>query len=381
MKNINARIDWKNGMELSAQTFVEMHKCYESSQKITRRIACGAQFGILPMAPVSLLGVFVKKTLEISPLTVTALMPSGDLLHVDEDVVVEIPMLYGKEYYLGCSLTDKMQSYDKERVPMLRPKAEFGIYTLEELANGELLPLMKFKVEEGVFSIEQNYIPPFLLLDSDKKYATLIQSIAEKVEHLATHANLESGEAKRGLIRYAFMLKNYSMKNRVQQLVETLQELVHSVDYYIIQPNTKDEVELKECSFYDVASWLQWLEGFLHGALTLLDGVVLEDHTIDFEELKAQIKDELYQKLYPELKEQLYTEVHDTLKREIADTLMESLSEYINGNFKREIYRWLEDDMARQLHEKLYSALYEALYNALYVQPEAEEEDNYMPLI
>ena len=171
------------------------------------------------------------------------------------------------------------------------------------------------------------------------------------------------------------------MKNRVQQLVETLQELVHSVDYYIIQPNTKDEVELMECSFYDVASWLQWLEGFLHGASTLLDGVVLEDHTIDFEELKAQIKEELYQKLYPELKEQLYTEVHDTLKREIADTLMESLSEYINGNFKREIYRWLEEDMAGQLHEKLYGSLYEALYNALYVQPEEEEEDNYMPLI
>ena len=381
MKNIDARIDWKDGMELSAQTFVEMNNCYESNQKITRHIACGEQFGILPMAPLCLLGVFVKKTLEISPLTMTALMPSGDLLHVDEDVVVEIPMLDGKEYYLGCSPTDKMQSYDKERVPMLRPKAEFGIYTLDELTEGKHLPLMKFKVEEGVFSIDQNYIPPFLLLDSDKRYATLIQSITEQVERLATHANLESGEAKRGLIRYAFVLKNYNMKNKVMQLVDTLHELVHSVNYYIIKPNTKDDIELRECSLYDVASWMQWLEGFLHGASTLLDGVVLENNTIDFDALKAQIKEELYQRLYPELKEQLYTEVHDRLKREIADTLMESLSEYINGNFKREIYRWLEEDMVGQLHEKLYGSLYEALYNALYVQPEEEEEDNYMPLI
>lgn len=381
MKNINARIDWKDGMELSAQTFVEMENCADSSLKMTRKIACGTQFGILPATTFSIPGVFVKKTLEISPLTVTALMPSGDLLHVDENVVVEIPMLYGNEYYLGCSPTDKMQSYDKERVPMLQPESELGIYSMEELTKDNILPLMKFHVKDGIFSIDQDYIPPFLILESDQRFAGLLNDITKKVEALATHANLESGEAKRSLIRYAFVLKNYSKKNRVLQLVETLQEMVQAVDYYVMKPNTEQENELTECSLLDVAKWFKWLEAFLHGAVTLLDGVVLDDHKLDFEELKAQIKAELHQSLYDELREKLYTEVHDALQREISDSLMESLSEYINGNFKREIYRWLEEDMAKQMHEKLYVSLYEALYNALYVPQEEEDEDEFMPLI
>ena len=381
MKDINARIDWKNGMELSAQTFVEMDNCTAGNMMLARRIAYGTQFGILPGTTFCQSGVFVKKTLEISPLTVTALMPSGALLHVDESVVVDIPMLYGSEYYLGCLPTEQMQSYTKERVPMLRPETKFGICTLEELEKDGYMPLMKFRVEDGTFSIDKHYIPPFLVLESEDRYATILQSLADKVGVLAVHAHLQSGEAKRSLMRYVFVLKNYSMKNRVQQLIETLQELVQTVDFYIMSPNTGSRTEPMECSFYDVAAWLKWVGEYLHGAATLLDGVSPEDDKIDFEELKAQIKEELYQKMYPELKEKLYTEVHDALKREIYDSLMDSLSEYINGNFKRELYQWLEEDMAKQLHGQLYQGLYDALYNALYVPQEEEEEDEFMPLI
>ena len=368
-------------MELSAQTFVEMDNCTAGNMTLTRRIAYGTQFGILPGTTFCQSGAFVKKTLEISPLTVTALMPSGDLLHVDENVVVDIPMLYGREYYLGCSQTEQMQSYTKERVPMLRPETKFGIYTLEELERDGHMPLMKFRVEEGMFSIDRDYIPPFLVLESEERYAAILQDLADKVGALAVHGHLQSGEAKRSLMRYAFVLRNFSMKNRVQQMVETLQELVQAVDYYSMSPNTEGRTEPMECSFYDVAAWLKWLAEYLHGASTLLDGVTPEDDKIDFEELKAQIKEELYQKLYPELKEKLYTEVHDALKREIYDSLMDSLSEYINGNFKRELYQWLEEDMAKQLHGQLYQGLYDALYNALYVPQEEEEEDEFMPLI
>jgi hypothetical protein len=381
MKDINARIDWKNGMELSAQTFVEMDNCTAGNMMLARRIAYGTQFGILPGTTFCQSGVFVKKTLEISPLTVTALMPSGALLHVDESVAVDIPMLYGSEYYLGCMPTEQMQSYTKERVPMLRPEVQFGIFTLEEVERDGHMPLMKFQVEEGRFSIDHDYIPPFLILESEERYATILQNLADKVEVLSLHAHLQSGEAKRSLMRYAFVLRNFSMKNRVQQLLDTLQELAQTVDYYIMVPNKEEKPEHMACSLCDVAAWLKWLTEYLHGAATLLDTVEPEEEKIDLEELKAQIKEELYQKLYPELKDKLYTEVHDALKREIYDSLMDSLSEYINGNFKRELYHWLEEDMAKQLHGELYQGLYDALYSALFVPQKEEEEEEYMPLI
>ena len=379
--NINAKIGWYAGMELTAQTFIELDKNLDRQQQITRRIANGGDFGIIPAVPFHCQGAFVKKTLEITPLTFMALLPSGRILHVDENVVLDIPILYGKEYYLGCRQSDNMRAFDKERVPFVSPVPSCGIYTLDELEKDDILPLMKFKVDDGMFSVDRDYLPPYLMLESDERFQTYIQQFVEKVNVLAEHPNMESGEGKRGLMRYAFLLKNYGLHNRVQHLLLLLQELAQAVDYYIVRPNTETPIELMECSMYDVAVWFTWLNGYLYGAATILDGVVLEDHTIDFEELKAQEKEELYQKLYPELKAVLYKELHNGLKKEIWDELYASLSDYINGNFKKEIYELLEGKLSKELYERLYQTLYEGLYNALYVPMVEEEEEEFVPLI
>ena len=379
--NVNAKIDWHAGMELTAQTFIELDKCLERNRQITNTVAYGNHFGILPTSTFSCKGVFVKKALEITPLSFMALMPSGELLHVDENVVVDIPILYGKEYYLGCKQGDKTRSFNKEQVPFVAPVAECGIYTFDDLACADVFPLMKFKVNEGVFSVDKDYIPPFLTLSLDARFQDYINILASKVTVLAQHKNLELGEAKRTFLRYANVLKNYSTTHRVQHFVELLQEISAAVDFYIVQAFTEHVIEQKTYSPYDIVSYLTWLDGYLHGAATILDGVVLEDKTIDFEALKLQVKEEIYAKVYPELKEALYNELHEELKKEIWDELYSSLSDYINGNFRKEIYELLEGKLSEELYEKLYKTLYDGLYNALFVPAPVEEEEEFLPLI
>ena len=379
--NVNAKIDWHAGMELTAQTFIELDKCLERNRQITNTVASGNHFGILPTAKFSCNGVFVKKTLEISPLSFMALMPSGELLHVDENVVVDIPILYGKQYYLGCKQTGKTRGFDKEQVPFVSPVAECGIYTFEDLASSDVFPLMKFRVSEGVFSVDKDYIPPFLTLNLDTRFQEYINALADKVAVLANHKNLESGEAKRCFLRYANVLKNYSTSHRVQHFVELLQEIVDAIEFYIVEVFTEHTIEKQTYSPYDIVSYLTWVDGYFHGASTILDGVVLEDKSIDFEALKLQVKEEIYQKVYPELKEALYNELHEQLKKEIWDELYSSLSDYINGNFRKEIYELLEGKLSEELYEKLYKTLYDGLYNALYVPAPVEEEEEFLPLI
>lgn len=379
--NVNAKIDWHAGMELTAQTFIELDKCLERNRQITNTVAYGNHFGILPTSTFSCKGVFVKKTLEITPLSFMALMPSGELLHVDENVVVDIPILYGKEYYLGCKQVDKTRSFNKEQVPFVAPVAECGIYTFNDLASADVFPLMKFKVSEGVFSVDKDYIPPFLTLSLDTRFQDYINTFASKVTVLAQHKNLESGEAKRTFLRYANVLKNYSTTHRVQHFVELLQEISAAVDFYIVQAFTEKSIEQKTYSPYDIVSYFTWIDEYLHGAATILDGVVLEDKSIDFEALKLQVKEEIYAKVYPELKEALYNELHEELKKEIWDELYSSLSDYINGNFRKEIYELLEGKLSEELYEKLYKTLYDGLYNALFVPAPVEEEEEFLPLI
>ena len=50
---------------------------------------------------------------------------------------------------------------------------------------------------------------------------------------------------------------------------------------------------------------------YLSGANTVLDGLVLEDDTIDYEALLAQAKQELYERLNPELYEKLLLQIKD----------------------------------------------------------------------
>lgn len=59
--NVNAKIDWHAGMELTAQTFIELDKCLERNRQITNTVAYGNHFGILPTSTFSCKGVFVKK--------------------------------------------------------------------------------------------------------------------------------------------------------------------------------------------------------------------------------------------------------------------------------------------------------------------------------
>ena len=177
------------------------------------------------------------------------------------------------------------------------------------------------------------------------------------------------------------MLKGYDTKNRTSQFVQLTYEIAQAIDYYIVTPNTETPIVLQNYSEYDIVNWLEWLTEYLHSAATILDKVVLEDHSIDFDELKAQVKAELYERLYPELYERLSEELKNKLYAEIAEELTAKLTDYLNHQFKNELHDLLAGELSDELSEKLYESLYDSLYKALYVPIEKEEQEEFMPLI
>lgn len=299
--NVNARIDWQTGMEITAQTFTKFDENIVYRQQVASRIMNGNRFGLIPFSKFDCQAGFVKNTLEIERLSCMALLPSGKVLHIDEKVVVPIPMLYGEEYFLACGFGEKSVGFDIETVPFVQPEYVFGIYSLAELEGSDLFPIMKFKVDDGIFSFDKEYIPPCLCLAGDTRFFTYLQRLADEAAALGKHPNLEAGEGKRALMHYAFRLKNYTGINLVSDFIGLTQEMAQAIDYYVVAPNTETGIAIKAYNAYDPVAWLQWLEMYMHGTVTILDKVVLEDHSIDFDALKAQIKAELYEQLRPEL--------------------------------------------------------------------------------
>ena len=378
--NINSRIDWKAGMAISAQTFLELDENLRHRQQAATRAVNGNEFGLIPFTEFDRQGGFVRNKLEIDHLACMALLPSGKILHIDEKIVVTVPLVYGNEYYLACGFGEKEVEFDVKEVPFVRPEYTYGIYSLSELEGTDLFPVMKFKVSDGIFSIDESYIPPCLYLSSDNRFQPYLEQLTKQVSLLAEHPNLESGEGKRAFQRYAYLLKSYDTQGRTCPFIQLTYEIAQAIDYYIVTPNTETPVTIPAYSGYDIANWLDWLDSYLHNAAGTLDKVVLEDHTIDFDELKAQIKAELYEQLRPELYEQLYTELKAKLYAEISEDLTVRLTDYINQQLKTELHDLLSGELSEELYESLYKNLYESLYNALYV-PVEKEEDEFTPLI
>ena len=134
MMDLNSRINWRPGMEITAQTFKGMEEKLDLQQRIAIRAALGStRMGMLPGATLKCDGTFVKNAFEIEHLQCTALLPSGRILDANEQVTVTIPMLFGDRYYLAVGIADEQREYMQEGVPYVTPRYVYGIHSQEEI--------------------------------------------------------------------------------------------------------------------------------------------------------------------------------------------------------------------------------------------------------
>ena len=396
--DLNSKINWQPGMEITAQTFIGLEEKLDFQQRISIRAALGStRMGLLPGAKLTCEGIFVKNTYEIERLECTALLPSGRIVDANEQAVVAIPMVFGDSYYLTVGLGEGTTVFEKDGVAYVRPHYEYAIKNLEETEDSDVMPLVHFLVKDGVFSIDTDYIPPCLMMTCDSHFEAYLRMYIGQMELISGHRNLEEGDGKRAMLRYLFVLKGFSVKNSVKDFIGQMQEIAQAIDYFIMRPHSEQPVEIAEPRQADIHLWLEWMSSYLSGAMTVLDQVVLEDNTIDYDALLRQAKAELYAQLHEELIVKLLAETKEELLRLVKEELQSSLdqqtrtlTDYVNNTMRPELHEQLEQEMKTEverlkdvltdrLYEQLYTVLFEHLFNALYV-PEPEDE-KFVPLI
>ena len=377
--DVNVRINWMPGMELTAETFRRLEEILDYKQKIALRAALGNnQLGLLPGSEFKCNGVFVRNTFEIEYLKCLAILPSGSLINTAQEVEVNIPMLYGEEYYLGISISETLHDFEKEEVPCTRPVYDYALYALDDLKKKDVFPVVKFVAKEGVLSMYEDYIVPSLFISENKRFAEFKEKITKRLESLSSHKNMEEGDGKRTFLRYLFQIKSVQADSKVEKFVAFTEELVQAIDYFIVLPHAEQRQDIPVPDFYDIEIWLRWVENYLEFAENVLDKVVLEDNSIDYDALLQQAKKELYEKLRPELLEKLPVVIKKEVYEEMAEKLKVFLPSYIKEKLD-EIKKLIGDELVNFLEPKLFDDLYKKLYDALYVAP--EEEDEFMPMI
>jgi hypothetical protein len=321
------------------------------------------------------------------------------MVDANENVQVPIPMLFGDTYYLTVSFSEYSRIFEREGVSFVKPRYLYNINTREDIENGDLFPLLRFHVKDNMVTLDSDYIVPCLVLKDNSRFKEYIDAITDRLTKLASHVNMAEGECKRAVLRYLFLLKGYSLQTSTHEFMMLTQEIAQAVDFYIMTPNREDPPQVPLPSLIDMQEWLGWLNDYLDGAVTVLDGVTLAP-PIDYEALLAQAKAELYERLNPELTQRMLEALKEELQGEIQQ-LNDNLTNYINQTVREELKNELTttinerldqineqlnektDQMGRELHqslyEKLYQELFDNLFNALYV-PEPEEK-KFIPII
>lgn len=366
-------------MEVTAETLKAMSQESAARDVALVRSALGSRMGLLPGVDFSCEAVFVRKSLEYDVTACLALLPSGKLVDVEEKGSIEMPALDTGDYYLTVGLDGESVEFERNEVPMVRPGYCFAIRAFDELVRMDEMPLLRLHVEGAEVAIDREYIVPCLQMSSDPRFAEACGKLMERMETVAGHPNLAPGSPALSMRHNLYLLKSLRPEHRVDEFLIVTEEIAHSVRYYIPAPDSAEEVEIPAVSRYDVQRWLEWLDAFLVSAAQTLDGTVLQEDTVDYDELKEQLRKELYDTLQPELSQMLMDRI-EALRSDMQTQISEALKDFISGEFRRQIHDELNAELSAELEQKLYSSLYSTLYDALFVPPKVEE-DTYTPLI
>lgn len=380
-------------MELTAAVFRHQEDDLDQRQKFAVKAAMGdGRIGLLPGCEYLCQGMFVGRTYEITNFKCTALLPSGTILQVEEDLQIEIPKLPAGSYFICVGMSDtEIHEFTKDGIPYQRPAIRLMIQNELELGTNDFLPVKHFMVTDGKLNMDYDYTPPCISFTGDERISQFIKSYSQLLLKIIQHANLEDGDGKRSLLHLFFRLNTLS-ENRwdTRDLLDLLNEIAQAIDYYLVDkflteiPEMPQQVtelradERRLYNQYNQSAYFKWLENYLSAQESLLDLVVIIDTTIDYDKLKAELRKELYDQIYPEV----YTKLQETLHAQLTEQLTNMTLKQIRIKLE-ELKPIIAEELHVQLHDPLYEKLLEELYQKLYdaLYRPAEEEIEFIPLI
>lgn len=379
--DVNARINWAPGMELSSKTFTALDGNLHHRRVLSFRIASGGNFGIIPGTAFCADGIFANGNFEIPLLECTAMLPSGEIICVNEPLVTAMPKLSEGQYFLCVSFGEGTVEYERDGVGYVRPEYVSSIHSLDGLEGSDMLPIMKFIVAGGVCSLVPTYVPPCFTMASLPAFTSFRERLDSAFQRIVSHPNMPSGDGKVSLLRSSFELSTLKEDSPVTAFLSVIGKICANLDCFVF-PLRKDTEAPQPpvVSNLDIAEGMDAVCKYLEAAEAVLDCTPVVDDSIDYDRMKAEIVAELHTRLVPELTESISSSLRESLNADIDRKLSACLKDYLDGTFRRQLESALRTTLSEELRSSLYDSLYKALYDALFV-PVQEETQDFIPNI
>lgn len=381
-------------MRLTAETLRQFEADLKNRQQLAIQYAMGVgRRGLLPGEPFSAEGSFVRRTYEMNGLKCTAVLPSGRIISADGDFSLQIDVDKNiPDHYVVLEYSGKQVELERDGVPYSVPEVVLALHTLSEVENGDMMPLKHFYIENGSLNIDNEYIVPVYTVDGNKRFADTNGKLAEILKGLALHANMENGDCKHALMHSSFRLKTFNTKSTVSELLNLYQEVVSTIDFYIIEimgsaiGNIPEEVTTlkndgRRTPFLtDIRKHLLWLTEYAKVQELILDKVVIDKPKIDTEAIKREVREALYPELRDTITQELIEKLRNQLTAELPPPMIEEVKRFIEENMHPGLRTELHTDLRDPLYNDLLEAL-KAMIEDMLKNVKFEQVDSFIPII
>ncbi|MBR4148019.1 MAG: hypothetical protein IKU00_09085 [Bacteroidales bacterium] len=257
--NTDIRIDWRSGMEITPQTFVDMENNISENRLLVRKMIAAKWFGIIPGTKFSVSHEILNGCLVLKQVVCDVLLPTGQVAVVETKapITLNIPDKEVDGLYLTLEVGDHLVSFEKDGVPHVVNEYHFDFKALSEIGNRQ--PLLKLVQNNGAWSVYENYVPPIMSVRSSVPLLEKLGELKQAAEKIVHHEHFDLMEDPVLVLTLIDQLETFSPDDSLRELVLLDRRIAVALSYAVM----KQKVELSVPNIMDVEPYLNVFKQFL----------------------------------------------------------------------------------------------------------------------
>ena len=265
--NTDIRIDWQSGMEITPQTFIDMENNISENRLLVRKMIAATNFGVIPRTKFLVSQEIVNNTLMIKQINCDILLPSGQVVVVEnnEPMQLVIPQKEEQVLYLTVELGESIKSFSKEDIPHVANEIKFDFRPLSEIRNA--VPLLKLMQVNGVWSVFDPYILPVMSVRSSVTLLEKLDELKQETQKIIGHEHAMVLEDRVLIMLLLEQLASFPVDDSSRELVVLCKRIASALGYSVY----KQRPDLPSPNLMDIDPYLNAFKFFISDVATAMN--------------------------------------------------------------------------------------------------------------
>lgn len=257
--NTDIRIDWRSGMEITPQTFIDMENNISENRLLVRKMIAAKSFGIIPRTKFSISYELNGASLLIKQIICDVLLPTGQVAVVETKMpfTLDIPDKETTELYLTLEVGDHLVTFEKDGVPHVVNEYMFDFKALSDIRTQQ--PLLKLIRNNETWTAYESYVPPVMTVRTSVPLLEKLDALKQSADKIVKHENAEFMEDPVLVMLLIDQLVSFSADDSSRDLVLLCKRIATALSYSVM----KHKVELPTPNLMDVELYLNAFQQFL----------------------------------------------------------------------------------------------------------------------